>query len=121
MFLVETNRVKRLLHLSFIGKVSAADLERGGDEVQALLKELPPGFVLLTDLSRLETMEVACGKQIGRTMDWCRQHGVGKIVRVVPDPTKDIGLNILSIFHYEPGMRVITCENLTQAERHLAA
>jgi hypothetical protein len=119
MFLAETNRLKNLLHLSFLGRVSAADLQRSAEEVDALLADLTPGFVLLTDLSRLEAMDVACRAEIGRVMDICQKRGVGRIVRVIPEPSKDIGFNILSIFHYKPGKRMITCETLVEAERHL--
>jgi hypothetical protein len=34
---------------------------------------------------------------------------------VVPDPHKDIGLNILSQFHYGPEVRVMTFESLADA------
>jgi hypothetical protein len=119
MFLAETNRLKNLLHLSYVGRVSAADLERSAEEVEALLADLAPGFVLLTDLSRLEAMDVACSTQIGRAMDVCQKRGVGRIVRVIPEPSKDIGFNILSIFHYAPSTRAVTCESIQEAERHL--
>ncbi len=118
MFLAETNRLRRLLHLSFIGQTNTSELESGVVEVQALLNDLAPGFVLLTDLSRLEEMDVACGTHIGRIMDLCRQRGVGRIIRVVPKPGRDIGLNILSIFHYGPSLHAVVCENMLQAEAY---
>jgi hypothetical protein len=121
MFLATVNRVKGLLHLTFIGQVSPEDLAQSAAEVQSLLTDLQPGFVVLTDLSRLEAMDVVCEKHIGRIMDLCQQRGVGRIIRVIPEPSKDIGWNILSIFHYERGLHAITCESLPQAERHLVA
>lgn len=120
MFLAETNRMRQLLHLSFVGVVSPSDLSHSVEEVRFLLAELTPGFVLLTDLSRLETMDLACEAQIGRLMDVCRERGVGRIIRVVPEPSKDIGLNILSIFHYDAGTRAIVCDSLPEAARHLS-
>jgi hypothetical protein len=41
------------------------------------------------------------------------------VVRVIPDPHKDIGLNILSLFHYRRGVRIVTCETLEEAMRAL--
>ena len=120
MFLAETNKIRNLLHLSFIARVSVADLEHGVIEVPALLADLTEGFRLLTDLSHLDAMEPGCEIPIGQIMDLCKAHGVGRIVRIIPDPKKDIGLTILSRFHYGRGARVTTCESLAQVAKMLA-
>jgi hypothetical protein len=64
-------------------------------------------------------MEVACESSIGRILDLCQAHGVGRIVRAIPDPRKDIGLNILTRFHHKRGIRVTTCKSLEQAGKIL--
>jgi len=120
MFLAMTNKAKRLLYLGYIQKVRTKDLQRGLEELPALLADLPSGFHLLVDLARLESMEPACMKQIGKVMELCDQHGVGLVVRVIPDPAKDIGLNILSIFHYPHHPRTVTCETMSEAARLLS-
>jgi hypothetical protein len=33
-------------------------------------------------------------------MDLIDQHGVSFVVRVIPNPKQDIGMNILTLFHY---------------------
>ena len=114
MFLAETNKTRNLLHFSFIGRVTAADLKDSEVEVHALLFELSGGFRLLTDLSCLDAMDPTCELSIGRIMDLCKARGVGRIVRVIPDAKKDIGLNILTRFHYGRGARVTTCRSLAQ-------
>jgi hypothetical protein len=53
-------------------------------------------------------------------MDLCDQHGVGLVIRVIPDPAKDIGLNILSIFHYPHHPRTVTCKAMNEAARLLS-
>ena len=115
MFLATSNPSKKLLYLCFVGRVSAADLEREQAGVLKLLAELPAGFRLLTDLSRLDSMEVACAAEIGRVMEACEQKGVGLVVRVIPDPAKDIGMSLLSIFHYHHHPRTVTCATLAEA------
>jgi len=40
-------------------------------------------------------------------------------VRVIPDETKDIGLNILTVFHYPYHPHIVTCQTLPQAARVL--
>ncbi len=120
MFLATANKSKQLLCANYIGRVVPADLERGRADVAALLTEMSPGFRLLADLSQLELMEIECTTELGRTMELFAKAGVGMIVRVVPDPSKDIGLNILTLFHYPQPPRIVTCENLAQALRALA-
>ena len=85
-----------------------------------MLADLPLDFRLLADLSQVEFMDPDCATELGRAMDLIAQHGVGLIVRVIPDPAKDIGLNILAIFHYPHHPRTITCQNLAEALRQLS-
>jgi hypothetical protein len=37
------------------------------------------------------------------------------VVRVIPDPTRDIGLQIMSYFHYDGAVRIVTCATLDEA------
>ncbi len=119
MFLAETNKVKRLLHLNFIGHVQVSELQQTRDEVALLLAELPTGFRLLTDLSHLETMDTACEAEIARMMELCDQKGIGSVVRVIPEPQKDIGFSILTAFHYDRRVQVSTCPSFEEAVRML--
>jgi hypothetical protein len=63
---------------------------------------------------------VACAPEIGKLMELCAQKGVGTLVRVIPDPRKDIGLNILSLFHYGPRVRAVTCQTMSEAAELLS-
>ena len=120
MFLATTNKSKRLLYLGYIQQVRIKDLQRGLEEMPALLTDLPPGFHLLVDLGRLESMEPACTTQIGKVMELCDQHGVGLVIRVIPNPAKDIGFNMLSIFHYPHRPRTFTCKTMSEAAKLLS-
>jgi hypothetical protein len=120
MFLATINRPKQLLWMSFIETVGVAELEKAHAEVVSLFGELTNGFRLVTDLSQLDSMEVACTTEIARIMELCDQKGVGLVVRIIPDSTKDIGLNILTLFHYQKRPRVATCRNIAEAARLLA-
>ena len=108
MFLATTNKARRLLYLSYIQNVTVAQLEHGYPEVQALLAEFPDGFQMLADLGRLESMDIACEEIVGRTMEMLEQHGLKRVVRVIPDSTKDIGLNIIGMFHYSKKIRIVS-------------
>ena len=53
-------------------------------------------------------------------MDALSEKGVASVTRVMPDPHKDIGLNILSQFHYGPKIPIATFETLADAVQSLA-
>jgi hypothetical protein len=120
MFFAATNKSKRLLYLSFIQHVTAEQLQRGRQDVEAMLADLPAGFRLLADLGRLESMDVACAPEMGKVMELFDQKGVGLVVRVIPDATKDIGMNILTAFHYRRRPRVATCGTMEEAAELLS-
>jgi hypothetical protein len=64
-------------------------------------------------------MRVNCATEIAKIMQLCDQKGVELVVRVVPDQTKDIGLGILSLFHYRHRPRSVTCKNMAEAAKLL--
>ena len=115
MLLAETNKIKRLLHLTFVGQVGAEELREHREELALLLGELPDGFRLLTDLTHLESMELACEAELARLMDQCDQRKPSLVVLEIPDPRKDIGLNILAMFHYQRAVKGVTCKSLQEA------
>src|SRR5260221_13257709 len=120
MFLATSNKTRQLLHMSYIGQVGPEELEDGLEDVKALLAELEPGFRVLVDFERLESMGIDCVPPVGRGMEMIGQSGVGLVVRVIPDPSKDIGLSILTVFHYAPQPRIAYCKNVLEAARVLA-
>ena len=60
-------------------------------------------------------MEPAAATDIADIMEALAEKKVAVVVRVVPDPHKDIGLNILSQFHYGPNIKLATFESLAAA------
>jgi hypothetical protein len=108
---------RNLIEVQYRGRVGAAEVKAVSERVRDLLPEMRHGFTLLADLSGLEAMELDCVSHLTRIMDECNSAGIGTVVRIVPDPRKDIGLNILSIIHYRRGVRVVNCQNAEEAER----
>jgi hypothetical protein len=52
-------------------------------------------------------------------MDLCNEKGASLVVRVIPDPYRDIGMQIMSIFHYGGSVQILTCQTLAQANEIL--
>src|ERR1035438_2097598 len=100
MLLVPSNQAKQLLYLNFVGTVRPEEFPSGRVDVTAQLAGLVPGFRYVVDLTQLDFMGLDCMADLGRMMELIGQAGVGMVVRVIPDPSKDIGMNILTVFHY---------------------
>ncbi len=118
-FEVEVDAVRNIARLRYFGNVTAADMKACVEQVEGILPQMRAGFEALVDLSGLESMELDCGPHIARIMDLCKARGIRRSVRVIPDPSKDIGLNILSLTHYRGEVQTITCRTLAEAEQAL--
>jgi len=49
-------------------------------------------------------------------MEMMKSTGVGLVVRVIPDPSKDLGVGILSLFHLPRSLKIVTTETRDEAE-----
>jgi hypothetical protein len=117
MIQVQFDAAKNCLKISFSGHVDEDDAKRSIPQVRAVLANPQPGFSMLTDLTGLDKMDLACEPYIDQIMDACNEKGVALIIRVIPDPHKDIGFNVMSLFHYRRGVRIITHQSLEEAEQ----
>jgi anti-anti-sigma regulatory factor len=115
MFLATINPKLNLLTMSFGQHVTPKECQELRPQIEQLLEQLQPGFCILTDLSGLDRMDYACAPQIEQVMDVCRRKGVGKVVRVISDPRKDIGFRVMSYFHYGHGVPITTHECVAEA------
>ena len=119
MVQIALEKSTNLLRISYSQRVGPDEMQRGEEEVKGLLANGQPGLRLLTDLSHLESMDLACLPYIKRVMDLLNKKGLERVVRIIPDPRKDIGLNILSLFHYRRGIQIVTCQTLAEAMQAL--
>lgn len=117
----EIDSARNRLVIRYAGKVTPEETEKGLEQFRTGLPQLQAGLCLLADLSRLESMDVKCAPFIEKAMDMCNEKGTAMVVRVIPDPQRDIGMSIMSIFHYGGGTRIITCQSLGEAEQILAS
>jgi hypothetical protein len=115
MYSVEADQSKRLLVISAAGKVTKKEVAAVAQQVRKMMNEMMPGFRVLTDFRWLDRMGPAAAIHIAEIMDALAEKKVAAVVRVVPDPRKDIGLNILSHFHYGPNIKLATFESLAAA------
>ena len=115
MYSVEVDRSQRLLVISAAQHVTADEARKTVEELRVLLKDIAPGFRVLADFRWLQSMDAAAAQHVAAIMDLLSEQNIASVVRVMPDPHKDIGFNILSQFHYGPEIRVETFERLVDA------
>jgi hypothetical protein len=118
---ISTDPAENILTMHFAGDVHPAETRTIGQVLSRSLRQLRRGFTLLTDLTGLESMDVDCVPDITRTMDACLAAGVGRVVRIIPDPYKDIGFNLLSLTHYRGKVPTATYESLEAARREFTS
>lgn len=121
MISFEANSPKNLLEIRYGGVVRADECGKGLEQLRSALTKLETGFRVLVDLTELEFMDVACAPFVEKAMDLCNEKGASTVVRVIPDPRRDIGMTIMSMFHYRGDVRIISCQSLAEANEILSA
>jgi anti-anti-sigma regulatory factor len=119
MYSVEADKSKRLVVISAVGRVTKEEAKQAAQRVRDILKDFAAGFRVLADFRWLESMDTAAARHVAEIMDTLTEKQVALVIRVMPDPHKDIGLNILSQFHYGPEIQITTFETLADALQSL--
>ena len=119
MFIIKPDRRRNLLHIKYLDHFDAKQGPAFCTCVQEEVRQLRKGFRVISDLSELNDMDVGAAPFVEQAMDICNNHGVTAIYRVIPDPTKDIGFNIMSSFHYSEEVKILNFKSLEEANHHL--
>lgn len=120
MFTVTLDQAANTLTILYGGRVTPDETRLCAEEVALAVTILQPDFRLIVDLTGLEAMDVSCSPVIAKIMKACDEAGVAEVLRIIPDPTRDIGLQIMSFFHYRPDVVIRTCASAREAEELLA-
>jgi hypothetical protein len=119
MYSVEADKSNRLVVITAAGRVTKEEAKQAAQRMCDIVRDFAPGFRLLADFQWLKSMDIAAARHIAEIMDVLAEKQVASVTRVMPDPHKDIGLNILSQFHYAPEIKITTFETLADALQSL--
>ena len=119
MFTVKLDQSRNALTISYGGRVSPDETRLCAEEVWLASGILQPGFRLVVDLTELQAMDLSCSPEIANIMKICNAAGVSEVLRIIPDPTRDIGLQIMSFFHYGNEVYIRTCASAAEAREVL--
>jgi hypothetical protein len=118
-FCIKIDVERNLARTRYSGAQTGAGMREAALKVESLLPKLKPGFTVFADFSNVASMDFDCVPHLTRVMDLCRAHGVSMVVRLLPKPEKDIGINLLSIVHYRGKIKMVTVDTIEEAERVL--
>src|SRR2546423_15268505 len=102
MYSVESDRSKRLLVISAAGEVTKKEVETVALRIREMMKEVTPGFRVLTDFRWLDRMEPAATAHLAEIMDALAEKDVAAVGRGGSHPNKNNWVNILFSIHYGP-------------------
>lgn len=120
MFRVELDQPENTLAIRYADNVTPDEVDQCAQEVRVALAKLQPGFRLLVDLTDLQSMDLGCSARIASIMEMCNGGGVAEVIRIIPDPKRDIGLQIMSFFHYGSDVDILTFASAEEAKRSAA-
>lgn len=118
MYLLQIDPTNNRLHITLAGKFDERQADKLCADLMMRMHELHDGFHILVDLSGLAKFDHAAKKHYRKLMDICRESGVRKVIRILPDALDNYGLTIMSYFHYRD-VCVVTCPSLQEALVHL--
>jgi hypothetical protein len=120
MYLTEFDQSLRLIKITVAGDTTVEEVKSALENLGSVLRDAKPGFRMLADHSALMSMPTSAAPYLGQIMELCTEKGVSMVVRLLPaDPSKDIGLAIISQFHYPPDIPIFTCATMEEAMRFL--
>lgn len=118
MFTLHKNTKNNKLLIRFKGHFDVKQAEQLYDKIKKSAPELEKGFEVLVDLSLLDEMDLDAAEFIEMTMDLLNAGGVSKVIRIIPDESKDIGFKIMSIFHYSRNVAIRTYKSYQEAKKY---
>ncbi|MFH2137373.1 MAG: STAS domain-containing protein [Candidatus Omnitrophota bacterium] len=115
MFYIDFDKTNNLLTLKISADFDETQAKQCLKDMENCLEEANSGVRILTDLTGLDRMDSAARKYFEQMMDVCNQKQPVEIVRIIPDKSKDIGFSIMSVFHYDKSVKIITCQSREEA------
>jgi len=119
MFSLHISNNGNKLDVVYGGHFDLSQAEQFYAQAQEIVPGLKKGFIVVTDFSSLEQMDISACPFIENVMDVLNGRGVSMVVRIIPDREKDIGFNIMSLFHYSSEVAMHTFKSRAEAEEYL--
>ena len=119
MHKISFNKTSNIISIKIESSFDLQQAEQLHVEIERIIPEVKKGFTVLTDLTSLQKMDLESRESIAKYMKLFNECGVAEIIRIVPDMTKDLGFNIMSLFHYSRDIKIRTFGSLEEASKHI--
>ena len=119
MHKIDFNKTNNTISIKIESSFDLQQAEQLHVEIERIIPEVKKGFTVLTDLTSLQKMDLESRGSITKSMDLFNEYGIAEIIRVVPDMAKDLGFNIMSLFHYSRDVKMHTFGSLEEATKHI--
>ena len=118
MFEIKLDQTRNIIFITLKNIFTVQEAKAVLEKVKEIIPKLKKGFKLVNDLSLLERIDSEARTDIEKTMDLFNKNGISTIIRIIPDANKDIGFNILSLFHYSKDVTIHTYESFEEALKY---
>ena len=119
MYFLTLDSLCNRVHITFSERFDVREAEALLVELRSRMSELRAGFSVLCDMTALVEFENDAKLVFRDAMELCNSRGISQVVRIIPNPLHDFGLTIMSCFHYDSKVAVVTCKSLGEAVGHL--
>ena len=119
MYTISVDENENIISIKIEGGFNLEQADKAQNEIALILQKVKRGFTVLTDMSLLHEMSPESFKSISKTMDMFNAYGIARAIRVMPDISKDIGFNIMDMFHYSPDVKIRTFECMDKAREYI--
>ena len=119
MYLFEIDRTHNRMHIMLTDHFTESEAVELLEKCKARIDEINPDYHILCDLTSLETFEYQAKLIYTQVMDLCNATGAKKVIRIFADPMETFGMSIMSTFHYNDDVEIVSTDSFTRALKHL--
>jgi len=119
MYLFEIDKTHNRMHIMLSDHFTVSEADKLLAECESRIPDINSDYNILCDLTSLETFEYKAKLIYRKIMDICNKTGAKKVIRVFSDPMETFGMSIMSTFHYNDDVEIVSTDSFTRALRHL--
>jgi len=119
MYKIDMDIDKRIVSIKIMGEFDLKQSQEMYRDAAIILKTAEGPLMVLSDISEAIDIKHESIEALSKVMELFNSHGTKQVIRIIPDSSKDIGLNILSRFHYSPDVKIHTFDSREKAGEYM--
>jgi anti-anti-sigma regulatory factor len=119
MYNICLNKRDNIVSIKIQGCFDSEQADKMYADAASIIRNAKTALIVLTDISEVDEMKHESIESLSKIMELFNSHGTKQVIRIIPDSSKDIGLNILSRFHYSPDVKIHTFDSQEKAGEYM--